>query len=295
MPKLELLSMVILKTTWRIPLPLLSTLTMKTIPITWNHFVRIPHHVDPHMEQLCRKVRKMSVASVQVQTENAGSNFGERGDSNNQKEYILSDVDDDTSVTNSEMTNGSERHLLRLQNDWVARSLTSIAPRYQSSAGECSVYSCLTQFTAPELLTGNNKWACDRCTKLQARAKRREGDDDNKSNGISEDKTDKVYSNASKQLLIFSPPAILTIHLKRFQQTMYNLRKVNRHVDFPKLLDFGSILFLHVTQHQQRQVRDQGDPLRPLRHRSTLRKAVRRALHRLRQGQTSRHNETGLF
>ena len=39
-------------------------------------------------------------------------------------------------------------------------------PRYKSRACECSVYSCLTQFTAPELLTGNNKWACERCSKV---------------------------------------------------------------------------------------------------------------------------------
>ena len=40
--------------------------------------------------------------------------------------------------------------------------------RYKSRACECSVYSCLTQFTAPELLTGNNKWACERCSKMAA-------------------------------------------------------------------------------------------------------------------------------
>ena len=53
------------------------------------------------------------------------------------------------------------------------------------------------------------------------------------------EKSSDVYSNASKQLLIFSPPVILTIHLKRFQQTIFNLRKVNRHVDFPLTLDLA--------------------------------------------------------
>merc|ERR1719458_1954482 len=48
-----------------------------------------------------------------------------------------------------------------------------------------------------------------------------------------------VYSNASKQLLIFCPPPVLTIHLKRFQQTTFNLRKVNRHVEFPLELDLA--------------------------------------------------------
>ena len=48
-----------------------------------------------------------------------------------------------------------------------------------------------------------------------------------------------VYSNASKQLLIFCPPAVLTIHLKRFQQAAFSLRKVNRHVQFPLELDLA--------------------------------------------------------
>jgi ubiquitin carboxyl-terminal hydrolase 16/45 len=101
--------------------------------------------------------------------------------------------------------------------------LSSIAPRYHSRTGECSIYSSLSQFTAPELLTGSNKWACDRCTELAA-GRFRESDekcsDDSGEDGDEKVKKSKkkpptVYSNASKQLLIFSPPAVLTIHLKR--------------------------------------------------------------------------------
>ena len=33
-----------------------------------------------------------------------------------------------------------------------------------------------------------------------------------------------VYSNASKQFLIFVPPMVLTLHLKRFQQTLAGCR-----------------------------------------------------------------------
>ena len=152
---------------------------------------------------------------------------------------------------------------MQLQNEWVTRSLTSIAPRYRTQPGECSVYSCLTQFTAPELLTGNNKWACEKCTKLKRDEKlaRREANNnrlqcndynsdtstdinqtsDNAVRDTSQrtDKNEMVYSNASKQLLVFCPPPVLTIHLKRFQQTMANLRKVNRHVQFPIVLDLA--------------------------------------------------------
>ena len=86
------------------------------------------------------------------------------------------------------------------------------------------MYSCLTQFTAPELLTGNNKWACERCTDIAAR--KREINNGRKRASSSEDeeaeaedaeaaeaaegesggkrkqksgKKETVYSNASKQ------------------------------------------------------------------------------------------------
>ena len=163
-----------------------------------------PQRLDPHMEALCRKVRKLSVsmADPDAETETKQYDFDE------------------------------EKHQTRLQNDWVARSLTSIAPRYHAKSGECSIYSCLAQFTAPELLTGQNKWACDKCTRIQQEMTPESDCSENNS-------TKMVYSNASKQLLIFCPPAVLTIHLKRFQQTMFNLRKVNKHVTFPLTLDLA--------------------------------------------------------
>ena len=191
-----------------------------------------PACLDPHMEKLCRNLRKVSVSSAvllskepleafaSMATENRGTI--EDGDENG-KELAEKRSSKDSS------TDDSDDH--RKKVDWVAKSLTSIAPRYHAKSGECSVSSCLTQFTAPELLTGNNKWACDRCTRIQA------GLQDSDAEDSGEKKT--IYSNASKQLLIFSPPAVLTIHLKRFQQTAYNLRKVSRHVKFPLILDMA--------------------------------------------------------
>lgn len=52
--------------------------------------------------------------------------------------------------------------------EWKARSLTSLAPRYQCSSHECSIQSCLNQFTAAELLTGSNKFVCESCTRIKA-------------------------------------------------------------------------------------------------------------------------------
>ena len=75
------------------------------------------------------------------------------------------------------------------------------------------MYSCLTQFTAPELLTGNNKWACERCSKMAAEKRKMnngkassseedaEESEDCGGDGGKKKKSGKetVYSNASKQ------------------------------------------------------------------------------------------------
>ena len=53
------------------------------------------------------------------------------------------------------------------------------------------------------------------------------------------EKPKTVYTNARKQLIIYSPPAILTLHLKRFQQNGYSYSKVNRHVEFTINLDLA--------------------------------------------------------
>lgn len=98
-----------------------------------------------------------------------------------------------------------------------------LSPRYVCDEDECSIQSCLSQFTALELLTGNNKVGCETCTE---RINGKDG------------KT--VYTNATKRFLVSSPPAILILHLKRFQigpRCMF--RKMSKHVDFQTILDLA--------------------------------------------------------
>uniref|UniRef100_A0A8C5DXM4 Ubiquitin carboxyl-terminal hydrolase n=1 Tax=Gouania willdenowi TaxID=441366 RepID=A0A8C5DXM4_GOUWI len=52
-------------------------------------------------------------------------------------------------------------------------------------------------------------------------------------------KLEKIYTSARKQMLISLLPPVITLHLKRFHQAGMNLRKVNRHVDFPLVLDLA--------------------------------------------------------
>ncbi|KAJ8765540.1 hypothetical protein K2173_014662 [Erythroxylum novogranatense] len=66
----------------------------------------------------------------------------------------------------------------------------------------------LTQFTAEEVLDGENKYNCSRC---------------------------KAYVRAKKKLKLVDAPNILTIVLKRFQSG--NLVKLNKSVQFPEILD----------------------------------------------------------
>lgn len=75
----------------------------------------------------------------------------------------------------------------------------TMSPRYKCEEGECSVQSCLNQFTACELMTANNKVACELCTKRNGGPKK------------------PICTDARKQLLIYNPPAVLILHLKRFQ------------------------------------------------------------------------------
>ena len=40
-------------------------------------------------------------------------------------------------------------------------------------------------------------------------------------------------------MLIYAPPAVLTLHLKRFEQAGTTLRRLGRHVHFTELLDLA--------------------------------------------------------
>lgn len=116
-------------------------------------------------------------------------------------------------------SNSHQRQRTVSHSDWS----TTIAPRYQCDEGECSVQSCLNNFTGIELMTGNNKVGCEACTE---RVNGRDGK--------------SVNTNATKQFLISSPPAVLILHLKRFQMgARFMFRKLTRHVTFPFLLDIA--------------------------------------------------------
>lgn len=119
------------------------------------------------------------------------------------------------------------KHEKEIKKEALVRSKVTLGLRYHTTSRECTIMSCIHQFTSAELLTGNNKFGCAKCTQMKYKQ------------GLSKDKKEKVYSNAAKQYLIYTPPAVLTLHLKRFEQVGFSSRKVNRHVDFPFVLDLA--------------------------------------------------------
>ncbi|XP_055115635.1 ubiquitin carboxyl-terminal hydrolase 45 isoform X5 [Symphalangus syndactylus] len=107
----------------------------------------------------------------------------------------------------------------------------TLSQGYITTSKECSIQSCLYQFTSVELLMGNNKLLCENCTKNKQKYQ--------EETSFAEKKVEGVYTNARKQLLISTVPAVLILHLKRFHQAGLSVRKVNRHVDFPLVLDLA--------------------------------------------------------
>lgn len=88
----------------------------------------------------------------------------------------------------------------------------TLSQSYITTSKECSVQSCLYQFTSMELLMGNNKLLCENCTEKKQKYQ--------KETTSAEKKAEGVYTNARKQLLISAVPAILILHLKRFHQNV---------------------------------------------------------------------------
>jgi len=64
-----------------------------------------------------------------------------------------------------------------------------------------------------------------------------EGESDSESSIEEKPNIKLVKSRATKQFLIHRQPQILTLHLKRFMQTMHGFKKVDTVVSFPKVLD----------------------------------------------------------
>ena len=87
-------------------------------------------------------------------------------------------------ISNEPETDSEEEH----EYDSEANTTLTLQPSYHPSPGECSVMSCLSQFCAPELLDGNNKFACEECSKRAQKSKNNKGANVNGNEGSADDK-----------------------------------------------------------------------------------------------------------
>ncbi|VDK77684.1 unnamed protein product [Litomosoides sigmodontis] len=90
--------------------------------------------------------------------------------------------------------------------------------------------SCLRAFTTTEVLSAPNTYECEKCCVPHNKQLQ---------NGMK-----KRTVEAEKRYLIYEPPPVLTLHLKRFEQThsvsgRVITRKVPGQISFPKILDIA--------------------------------------------------------
>jgi ubiquitin carboxyl-terminal hydrolase 16/45 len=144
----------------------------------------------------------------------------------------------DNEVDSDEETGVSER---KSENKFKHEAQKSVREPAQETFAPGSLQSYLARFTSRELL--NDKINCENCTrKLNAGSSTSSMSKFSLSRimmHLNSSNARKAYTHATKQYLICDLPAILTIHLKRFQQHGMRLEKSNKFVDFPLTLDMS--------------------------------------------------------
>ncbi|XP_066603105.1 ubiquitin carboxyl-terminal hydrolase 16/45 [Prorops nasuta] len=152
---------------------------------------------------------------------------------NNKENYEGNNVDNEQGSPDSEKTrkdhecNGLSDITSGLSRLGIAGNANQSPTRYSTNEGERSVQSCLNQFTALELMSGCNKVGCESCTKKEKKSK--------------DTPIKTVCTPHTKQYLISQVPAVLILHLKRFQAQRDCFRKVTKHVKFPLMLDLSPV------------------------------------------------------
>uniref|UniRef100_A0AC35FT60 USP domain-containing protein n=1 Tax=Panagrolaimus sp. PS1159 TaxID=55785 RepID=A0AC35FT60_9BILA len=143
---------------------------------------------------------------------------------------------EDMSVSDNENSNPADDamengNLSSSSPNYVA--VLSPPPPEDDHTEERTVLNSLKHFTAPESLCASNAYECENCCapynkQLPANSK------------------DKMTVEATKRYLIYSPPCVLTVHLKRFEQVAMTTfgnrmrtRKIRGHVEFPFVLDIS--------------------------------------------------------
>ncbi|XP_017789928.1 PREDICTED: ubiquitin carboxyl-terminal hydrolase 45 [Habropoda laboriosa] len=168
------------------------------------------------------------IEDIQVPTSNL--NLMESVNHNEQEETTWNQRRRKEEECLNDVSNGIDNITSGISKIGIDGSLQQSPTRYPMKEGECSIRSCLNQFTALELMSGSNKVSCEACTAREKKVR---------------ENYKMVCTPSTKQYLISRVPAVLILHLKRMQAQRVDFRKVSRHVSFPILLDLAPICKNH--------------------------------------------------
>ncbi|KAJ3272683.1 Ubiquitin carboxyl-terminal hydrolase 16 [Terramyces sp. JEL0728] len=129
-----------------------------------------------------------------------------------------------------------------------------------------SLSQCISKFFDIEILDNDNGFVCENCTKEKHRnmseitLNRTLSDISLDSSNTDIDKipigAERVYTKAFKRYMLYTPPQVLVLHMKRFSQKGVRVAKVNNHVSFEQFLDISEFVAppLHVDAKRERHV-----------------------------------------
>ncbi|XP_015604833.1 ubiquitin carboxyl-terminal hydrolase 16 [Cephus cinctus] len=206
--------------------PLSSPITSKDSPIS-----PVSSAIDgDYAEKLDRPISRLELIEPELKCDKEESSRKSVPDLDTDEFQSAQSREDDTltnSITNYQSQNGISDITTGLSKIGLGSGIYQSPTRYHTKEGECSIQSCLNQFTALELMSGSNKVSCEACTARENKGK--------------EDATKIVCTPSTKQYLILRAPAVLILHLKRFQAQRVGFRKVTKTVSFPTVLDLSPV------------------------------------------------------
>lgn len=175
-------------------------------------------------KRLRRKSRRESTSSNRGDTPDVETS----ADGNASIAQNESDLEEEEEAEMSD-DNDLEFEKLRVSDKDPEECLQTLGEEIERESGR-SLFSCLSAFTAKEILSYPNAYECEKCCVPQNKDIK---------NGAK-----KKTVEAEKRYFVFEPPTVLTLHLKRFEQHHYasgrvSTSKVRGHVAFPLVLDIA--------------------------------------------------------
>ncbi|KAM9317819.1 ubiquitin carboxyl-terminal hydrolase 16 isoform 2-T2 [Pholidichthys leucotaenia] len=192
-----------------------DTMSDRGLPATSgvsNHFTVLSEEQPSKDSAFCEESSNVDQEEEEEEEEEEDTQLVSGMEKINLDDAFIGDSDSmDQSMEDEDRVQDAKEYTVVNQDPELA--FHTLATRATPEKQECSVQSCLFQFTEVETLTQNNSLLCVTCTERDLKKNKNGGSKKN------------IYTDALKQMLISSPPPVLTLHLKRFQQEIWSHRE----------------------------------------------------------------------